>query len=184
MFNAYFLLFFEFVKVGLFTFGGGYASLPFLYQMIENYNWFSSFELTQMIAIAGITPGPIGLNMATFAGFKTLGLLGAITSSFALILPMIIITSFIFKIYLKFSESKLVKSILYVLRPTSCALIAGVGLRLFYGSILKNDLTFSNVDYLALGLVMFLFVLTFKMRRDPIIYMTLAALIGVIIKFC
>ena len=69
MLNSYFLLFFEFIKVGLFTFGGGYASLPFLYQMIENYNWFSSFELTQMIAIAGITPGPIGFNMATFAGF-------------------------------------------------------------------------------------------------------------------
>ncbi len=184
MFNTYFLLFFEFVKVGLFTFGGGYASLPFLYQMIENYNWFSSFELTKMIAIAGITPGPIGFNMATFAGFKTLGLFGAMISSFALVLPMIIITSLIFKIYLKFSESKLVKSILYVLRPTSCALITGVGLRLFYSSILKNDLSFSNIDYLGLGLVVILFVLTFKLRRDPIIYMAIAAIVGVIIKFC
>lgn len=184
MLNTYFLLFFEFLKVGLFTFGGGYASLPFLYQMIENYNWFSGFELTQMIAIAGITPGPIGFNMATFAGFKTLGILGALTSSLALVLPMIIITSLIFRIYLKFSESKLVKSILYVLRPTSCALIAGVGLRLFYNSILKDDLSFLNIDYYALGLVVFLFILTFKLRRDPIIYMVIAAIIGVIIKFC
>ncbi|MBE7708195.1 MAG: chromate transporter [Cyanobacteria bacterium SIG27] len=184
MLNSYFLLFFEFIKVGLFTFGGGYASLPFLYQMIENYNWFSSFELTQMIAIAGITPGPIGFNMATFAGFKTLGILGALTSSLALVLPMIIITSLIFRIYLKFSESKLVKSILYVLRPTSCALIAGVGLRLFYSSILKNNLSFSNIDYLGLGLVVILFILTFKLRRDPIIYMMIAAIVGVIIKFC
>lgn len=184
MLNSYFLLFFEFIKVGLFTFGGGYASLPFLYQMIENYNWFSDFELTQMIAIAGITPGPIGFNMATFAGFKTLGILGALTSSLALVLPMIIITSLIFRIYLKFSESKLVKSILYVLRPTSCALIAGVGLRLFYSSILKNNLSFSNIDYLGLGLVVILFILTFKLRRDPIIYMMIAAIVGVIIKFC
>ncbi len=184
MLNSYFLLFFEFIKVGLFTFGGGYASLPFLYQMIENYNWFSDFELTQMIAIAGITPGPIGFNMATFAGFKTLGILGALTSSLALVLPMIIITSLIFRIYLKFSKSKLVKSILYVLRPTSCALIAGVGLRLFYSSILKNNLSFSNIDYLGLGLVVILFILTFKLRRDPIIYMMIAAIVGVIIKFC
>ena len=176
--------FFEFFKVSLFTFGGGYAALPFLYQMAENYNWFSNIELTQMIAIAGITPGPIGFNMATFAGFKTLGLIGALTSSFALILPMIIIASLIFRIYLKFSESKLVKSILYVLRPTSCALIASVGIKLFYELILKNNLSLENIDYLAFGLVLFLFILTFKLRRDPIIYMVIAAVIGVIVKFC
>lgn len=184
MLNTYFLLFFEFLKVGLFTFGGGYAALPFLYQMIESYNWFSSAELTQMIAIAGITPGPIGFNMATFAGFKTLGIFGALVSSFALVLPMIVITSSVFRIYLKFSESKLVKSILYVLRPTSCALIASVGVKLFYELVLESSFKISNIDYFALGLVLFLFVLTFKLRRDPIIYMAIAAVVGVIIKFC
>lgn len=184
MINTTILLFFEFIKVGLFTFGGGYASLPFLYSIVETYGWFSLDELTQMIAISGITPGPIGLNMATFAGFKTLGIFGALISSFALILPMIIITSLVFRVYLKFAQNKIVKSILYVLRPTSCALIAGVGVRLFYDLILKNDLSFLNIDYFGLGLVIFLFLLTFKLPRDPLFYMAIAAIVGVIVKFC
>ena len=183
MLNTYFLLFFEFVKVGLFTFGGGYASLPFLYHMLD-YSWFSSEQLTQMIAIAGITPGPIGLNMATFAGFKTLGVFGALTSSFALILPMIIIASLVFRLYKKFSESKVVKEILYVLRPTSCALIASVGVKLFYELVLKNSFSIEKIDYLGLIVVLFLFVLTFKLKRDPIIYIVIAGILGVIVKFC
>lgn len=184
MLNTYFLLFLEFFKVGLFTFGGGYASLPFLYEMINTYHWFSSSELTQMIAISGITPGPIGLNMATFAGFKTLSISGSIISSFALVLPMIILTTQIFKCYLKFSENKIIKSILYILRPTSCALIASIGIKLFCELILKNDLTFKSFELSAFLLVLFLFLLTFKLKRDPIIYIVIAAIIGIIVKFC
>ena len=184
MYSSYISLFLEFVKIGLFTFGGGYASLPFLYQIIEKYHWYTQEELTQMIAISGITPGPIGLNMATFAGFKSMGLIGAFIASFALILPMMVVTSQVFRTYLKFSESKIVKSILYVLRPTSVALIAAVGIRLFYNLILRNDLTLKNIDLIGLALVLFLFALTFKLKRDPIIYMFIAAIIGVIVKFC
>ena len=171
-------LFLEFFKVGLFTFGGGYASLPFLYQMIEKYGWFNNEQLTQMIAISGITPGPIGLNMATFAGFKVLGVMGAIISSFALILPMIIVASRVFKTYLKFSESKVVKTILYILRPTSCALICAVGVRLI------NDLIIKNNDYIGICLIAFLFLLTLKLKRDPIIYIGIAAIIGIFVKYC
>ena len=184
MFNIYFFLFYEFVKVGFFTFGGGYASLPFLYQMADKYNWYSSSELTQMIAISGITPGPIGLNMATFAGFKTLGIIGAIVASLSLIFPMILITTQVFRFYSKFSENKIVKSILYILRPTSCALICCVGIKLIYNLILKNDLTFKNIDYFGLALVVFLFLLTLKLKRDPLIYIAIAAIIGIVVKFC
>lgn len=175
-----FLLFFEFIKVGLFTYGGGYASLPFLYELVDNYNWFTHEQLTQLIAISGITPGPIGLNMATFSGFQTLGLIGALVSSFGLVLPMIIITSQVFRLYRKFCQSKLVKSILYVLRPTSCALITGVGLKLFYNLVLNNNIKLMTLDYRALFVVLLLFILTFKLKRDPIIYMALAGLLGVI----
>ena len=183
MLNSYCFLFFEFFKVGMFTFGGGYASLPFLYSMIDNYCWFTSQQLTQMIAISGITPGPIGLNMATFAGFQSLGLKGAFISSFALILPMLIITGFVFKLYKKFSENSYVESVLYVLRPTSCALISAVGVKLFYSLVLKNNLSFSNIDFPALILVLILFLLTFKLRRDPIIYMAIAGVFGIVLFF-
>ena len=183
MYNVSFLLFFEFFKVGLFTFGGGYASLPFLYHICEIYNWFSYEELTQLIAISGITPGPIGLNMATFAGFTTLGFFGAIISSIALIVPMMIITSQVFRLYKKFSENKYVKSVLYVLRPTSCALISGVALKLFYNLVLLNKLSFIDIDFMALFIVIVLFLLTFKLRRDPVIYMLIAGILGVLLQF-
>jgi len=182
MLNVYLLLFIEFIKVGLFTFGGGYASLPFLYHISESYSWFTIEQLTQMIAVAGITPGPIGLNMATFAGYKTLGLSGALISSFALVLPMLIIASLVFGLYKKFSESTCVNKILYFLRPTSCALIASVGIKLFYELILKNDISFKSFDCLGFLLVILLFILTFKLKRDPIIYMFIAGLFGIIVK--
>ena len=168
------LLFFEFFKVGLFTFGGGYASLPFLYSMIDNYHWFSNSELTQMIAISGLTPGPIGLNMATYCGYTTLGLMGGIISSMALILPMLIITSNVFRLFKKFSENEYVKSVLYVLRPTSCALILSVGVRLFYNLVIQNH------DYNAIVLLVILFILSFKLPRNPIYYMVIAGLYGII----
>lgn len=184
MLNTYFLLCFEFLKIGLFTFGGGYASLPFLYHISEVYNWFSIEQLTQMIAISGITPGPIGLNMATFAGFKTLGVFGSLITSIALVIPMLIITTSVFCLYKKFSESKCVKSVLYFLRPTSCALILSVGLKLFYELVLNSNIAFKEVDFCALGLILFLFVMTFFLKRDPIIYMAIAAVFGILVKFC
>lgn len=183
MFNIHFLLFLEFLKVGLFTYGGGYASLPFLYHISDCYNWFSQSELTQLIAISGITPGPIGLNMATFAGYKTLGFKGALISSFGLILPMIIITSQVFRLYRKFCENNYVKKVMYILRPTSCALILSVGIKLFYNLVLKSDLSLESLDIKGLALVIFLFILTFKLKRDPIIYMAIAGAFGIICHY-
>lgn len=173
----YFQLFYEFIKIGLFTFGGGYAALPFLYHISDAYNWFSQTELTQLIAISGITPGPIGLNMATFAGFKTLGFWGALISSIALILPMILITSQVYRLYRKFSESDCVKMVLYVLRPTSCALILAVAIKLFY------NLIYIPKDYIAFSLIIFLFILTFKLSRNPVIYMGIAGIFGILYYF-
>ena len=145
------LLFFEFFKVGLFTFGGGYASLPFLFHMVDTSNWFNEAQLTQFIAISGLTPGPVGLNVATFAGYNTSGILGSITTSLALAVPMLVVTSFVFKLYKKFSDNKYVSSVLYVLRPTGCALLCAVGIKL-----IKN-LIIAPCDCLALILITILF---------------------------
>ena len=184
MLNINLLLFLEFFKIGLFTFGGGYASLPFLYELIEKYSWFNHEQLTQLIAISGITPGPIGLNMATFAGFKTMGFTGSIIASFALIFPMVIITSLIFRLYKKFNQNNYVKNILYVLRPTSCALISSVGIKLFYDLVLKNSFSLEKIDYTGLILIILLFLLTFKFSRNPLIYITIAGIFGLIMYFC
>ena len=175
--NNLILLFFEFFKTGLFTFGGGYASLPFLYNMIDCYNWFSHSQLTQLIAISGLTPGPVGLNMATFAGYNTQGFLGSLIASTALILPMLIITSVVFKIYKKFSENKYIKTIIYILRPTSCALLCAVGLKLFKNLIILPK------DYIGLILIFILFLITLKLPRNPVIYIGFSAVFGIIIYF-
>lgn len=87
----YGLLFYEFFMVGLFAIGGGAATIPFLFDLSAKYNWFSFEDLANMIAVSESTPGPIGVNMATFAGFETAGVLGALCATFGLILPSVII---------------------------------------------------------------------------------------------
>ena len=83
----YIHLFAEFFKIGLFSFGGGYATIPFLYHISQVYNWYSLDELTQMVAVASITPGPVGINVATYAGLKSAGLLGSALATGAEMLP-------------------------------------------------------------------------------------------------
>ena len=174
-----FSLFFEFVKVGLFTFGGGYGSLPFLYHICDKYNWFPHFELTELIAISGLTPGPIGPNMATFAGFKTLGIPGAIISTFALVLPMIIITTQVFRLYRTFCSNRYVKKVLYFLRPTSCALIGGVGINLIYTFVFNNKFSFASINCSALILLFILYLSSFKLKTNPVLYMLIGGVFGV-----
>ena len=125
----YFWLFVEFFKVGLFSFGGGYATLPFLYQIADQYKWYSAKDLVDMLAISSITPGPVGLNVATFAGFKSADLLGALISSIALLFPSLLIVIAIYKILNKFENNFYVKAILYSIKPAGCALIFSVALK-------------------------------------------------------
>jgi len=174
--NNLIVLFFEFFKVGLLTFGGGYASLPFLYNMVDIYSWFSYNQLTQLIAISGLTPGPVGLNMATFAGFNTSGFLGSVLSSFALILPMTIITSVVYRLYKKFSTNIYVQKVLYVLRPCGCALLCFVGLKLV------NNLIIIPKDCMGAILLIILFLMTFKCSRNPIIYLSVGMIFAIIFK--
>ena len=110
----YFLLFIEFFKIGLFSVGGGLATIPFLYDLANKYTWFDHNMLTDMIAVAESTPGPIGVNMATFAGFHSAGILGGIIATLGLILPSIIVIIIIANFLNKFKESKAVDSAFYV----------------------------------------------------------------------
>ena len=195
----YLQLFLEFLKIGLFSFGGGYATLPFLYHMSETYGWFSLSELSRMLAISSITPGPVGLNVATFAGFKTAGIIGSITATFAIMLPSFAIVIFISKMLKKFSDNFYIKSALYALRPAAAAMIAAVGVRLFSGSIVlnmpKNPSSFLNslsngfltpgeyIDIRAFMLLVFLFILSLRLKRDPLIYLLIGAVFGILLHF-
>ena len=128
----YIRLFYEFFKTGLFAIGGGLATLPFLYEISEKTGWFTTQDISNMIAVSESTPGAIGINMSTYVGFHTAfsyygyagAILGGIVSTLSLIIPSIIIIEVISGFLKKFRESKLVQDIFYGLRPASTALIA------------------------------------------------------------
>ena len=103
----------EFFKIGLFSFGGGYATIPFLYHISQEFNWYSLDELSQMTAVASITPGPVGINVATYAGLKTAGLLGALIATLSEMLPSFILVIIVAKLLKKFSDNFYIKSIIH-----------------------------------------------------------------------
>lgn len=124
----YLRLFYEFFKTGLFSVGGGLATIPFLQHMGETTGWFTNTELTTMIAVSESTPGPMGVNMATYVGFETGGLLGAVIATLGLIAPSIIVILIIAGFLQKFRHSKAVEATFAGLRPASTALITAAGL--------------------------------------------------------
>lgn len=187
----YFLLFYEFFKVGLFSVGGGYATLPFLYHIADVYGWYSTKELVDMLAVSSITPGPVGINVATFAGFKTAGLLGSLVATTSVVLPSLLIVILVYKLLNKFRENFFVQAILYSIKPAGCALLAAVGVRLFKEYILRDISVFSLhniksfIDFKALLLLLLLLALSLKVKKNPLLYLGIAAICGILfhIKF-
>jgi len=183
----YLLLIYEFFKVGLFAVGGGYATLPFLYHISEVYNWYSAKELVDMLAVWSITPGPVGINVATFAGFKSAGILGAVLSTTSLILPSFLIVVLISKLLNKFKENFYVQAILYSIKPAGCALLAAVGVSLFRDYILRDINSFdihnitAFIDVKAFILLIALFVMSIKVKKDPLVYLAVAAVCGLLL---
>lgn len=164
----YFQLFWEFFKIGLFSFGGGYATLPFLYHIADVYKWFSPQQLSDMIAVSSITPGPVGINVATFAGFTTSGIVGSLIATSSVILPSYILVILISKLLDKFKENKKVQAAIYALKPAGCGLLAAVGTGIF-----KDNINLTGVVLLAI-----LVVLALKKKRDPLFYLGISAIVG------
>lgn len=122
------LLFYEFAKVGLFSVGGGLATVPFLQSMGEKTGWFTNAQLSTMIAVSESTPGPMGVNMATYVGYSISGIPGAVIATLGLITPSIAVIIIIAGFLQKFRQSKTVDAVFYGLRSASTALIASAGL--------------------------------------------------------
>lgn len=168
----YIHLFLEFFKIGLFSFGGGYATIPFLYHISQVYNWYSIDELTQMVAVASITPGPVGINVATYAGLKSAGILGSALATTSEMLPSLFLVIIVSKLLKKFSDNFYVKAIIETLKPVSCALLTSVAI-----GLLKPEIR----DYKAMLLLAFLLLLSWKSKKDPLFYILIAAVAGVIV---
>ena len=174
-------LFFSFFKVGLFAVGGGLATLPFLYELAEKYDWITVLDISNLVAISESTPGPLGINMATYVGFLQSGVAGAVTASLGLVVPSIIIIIVIAKFLSKFRDSKIVKDIFYGLRAASTALIAVAGLGVARLAFFGERVT----DFFWQGAIIavVLFFATKKLKWDPIVFIAISAIIGVIFKF-
>lgn len=183
-------LMYEFFKTGLFSMGGGLATLPFLYEISSRYpTWFSHADIADMIAISESTPGPIGVNMSTYAGFQTMGIPGGILASLALSLPSIIITLIIARFLAKFRQNRLVESAFYGLRPASIAMITAAGLNVAKVALLNLD-AFSATHSLgdlfvwkALILGTLIFIGQRKLKWHPVIFIALSAVVGIVFKF-
>lgn len=170
-----FNLFIEFFKIGLFAIGGGLVTIPFLYNLSEKTNWFSTTQISDMIAISEATPGPLGVNMATYTGFLTNGITGGITATLGLITPSIIVIIIISKVLDKFGENKIVKKIFYGLRAGVIALILLAGI-----DILKEALFTSNFSLKTFETIMFLalFILLQKTKLHPVLFIFISGIIG------
>lgn len=185
MLKLYFLLYYEFLKIGLFAIGGGYAALPFLYYMQETYKWFTIEELTNMIAVSNITPGPIGINMATYTGFTTAGFLGSFIATAAIITAPFIIIITIIKLFNKFKNCSWVSHLFLGLRPASCALLTSIGLQLLMQTIANEKsilIVPTQIDYKALILFIVLIIPFSFMKKNPLLAIIAGALGGILLK--
>ena len=154
----YLTLFFEFFKIGLFSIGGGLATLPFLYEIADKYTWLTNSMIADMIAISQSTPGPIGINMATYAGFKAGGILGGLVATFSIVFPSFIIIVIVANFLNKFKNSVLVGSAFEGLRPAVTGLIAVAWFEIIKTSIINiskflqtNNLLDIVINFKAFG---------------------------------
>ena len=186
----YLQLFYEFFKTGLFAVGGGLATLPFLYDMADRTGWFTRPQLADMLAVSESTPGPIGVNMATYVGFVTRGIPGAIISTLGLVTPSVIVILIIAAFLKAFRHNRYVEAAFYGLRPASAGLIFGAMFTVFAGSLLHLDLwsgpesLLSVLNYRAILLFLVLSVAIRKLPKvHPIVFIGVGALAGIVFQF-
>lgn len=189
-------LFYEFFKTGLFAVGGGMATIPFLYNMAETTGWFTRVDVDNMIAVGESTPGPIGVNMATYVGYITgsnagglpFAILGAVVATLGLITPSIIIILIIASFLKSFRDNRYVESAFYGLRPASTGLIAAAGLsvvmsNLFFTETLAAGFSAAFFNWKGIVLAVVLWILTNKVKQTkklhPILFILTSAVVGI-----
>lgn len=180
------LLLFEFFKTGLFAVGGGLATIPFLQNMSQNHpHWFTSAELTDMIAVAESTPGPIGINMATFVGYRVAGVMGAVCATLAIILPSYIVICIVSKILGKFATNKYVEGSFCGIRPAVPGLICAAVIPLLSAALIYSgaESIIGGVRLDTTLLFCAVFVAFSKFRKlHPLVFIALGAVAGIIFK--
>lgn len=166
-------LFATFFKIGLFSFGGGYAMLSMMQQeVVEINNWVSIPEFVDMVAISQITPGPIAINMSTYVGYKIAGTLGSAIATFGCVAPSIIVMLIITRFFFKFQNNKYVESAFLGLRPATIGLVAAAAILVAKGAF---------IDYKSLAIFGVAFLASYKYKIDPILMTIGSGIVGLVL---
>lgn len=183
----YLILFFSFFIIGLFTFGGGYAMIPLIEDLVISKEWMTIDEFYSFLGVCESTPGPIAINMATFIGTSQGGLLGAIVATLGVVLPSFIIILLVSSLLKKFIDNKYVKTFLNGIKPVVIALILSTGLILLAKSIGYTNLesfTFNTVSFIIFAFITILYNVSkyvFKIKLNTILLIIISAISGIII---
>ena len=191
--SLYLRLFWEFFKTGLFAVGGGMATLPFMYAISDKTGWFTHSMLADMVAVSESTPGPIGVNMATYVGFVTGGIPGSVVATVGLVTPSVIVILLIARVLKAFRENQYVDAGFYGLRPCSIGLIAAAGVLVIKLALFNTELYAStgalldlfNVKALILAAVLLAATRCIKKLKGlhPIVFILASAVIGIVFSF-
>ncbi len=186
-------LFFSFFQIGLFGFGGGYGMLSLIQtETVANHAWLTSVEFTNIVAISQMTPGPIGINAATYCGYtavhnagmgETMAILGSLTATVALVLPSLILMILVCRMFLKYMKTQAVQSVLVALRPAVVGMLAAAALML----MTRENFSSPSINAWQFGISIFLFVATYigtkVVKVGPIKMIGLAAFAGIMLLY-
>lgn len=175
----------SFFQIGLFSFGGGYASMPLIQeQVVDIHAWLTIKEFTDLVTISQMTPGPIAVNSATFVGIKIAGIPGALVATAGCILPSCILVTLIAKLYLKYKNLSLLQGILNSLRPAVVAMIASAGISILLSALWgEGQILLENTNWIMAALFVLSIVLLQKFKMNPIWVMVLAGAANTILSF-
>lgn len=180
-------LFFSFFGIGAISIGGGLSIIPLLTEVMIKNGWMTQAEIIDMIAVSEMTPGPIGINMATYAGYKTAGLLGGLFATLGTVAPSIIIIVVIAHLYHKFKESEYVQGVMKTIRPIVTGMIAAVCVSIALTSLFNVELYevtskfFDLFNFSSIIIALFVFVAGFKFKVHPVILVVASALAGILL---
>ncbi|WP_071130141.1 chromate transporter [Enterococcus timonensis] len=177
----YWKLFVSFLKIGAFSFGGGYAALPLIQaEVVDGHHWLTMASFTDLITISQMTPGPIAINTATFVGTTTGGILGAVVATIGAILPSCIIVTVLAWLYLKFRNMSVLQKVLQTLRPAVVAMIATAGVSIILSAFFAEKVVaLKNLNLPMVVIFILCVVLLTKFKANPIFVMVLSGVLNV-----
>ena len=179
----YLQLFLAFLRIGAFSFGGGYAAMPLIQEEVVNhYHWISMADFTDLVTISQMTPGPIAVNSATFVGTKIAGIPGALVSTAGCVLPSCILVTLLARLYLRYRSLTVLQDILGSLRPAVVAMIASSGVLILVQALWAQTFRLSDTNWLMLSIFLAAFFLLRKTKLSPILVMLLAGAVNLAVS--